>query len=286
MRVGFASFLALGVGLAGCWVPVERGRQMERRIDRLEEENELVTRELEQQRAVFRDRVAAADAKIAEVQKKLDELNATAHRSGADVVARQDQLQQEFRQLRGALEEAQHRVTLLEAQLQAAKQESEGRFAAIGGGRALEQYETKKKLDALKRPEDARGYLALGREQEQAGEKGVAAALYEELAKKWPRDPGAAEASFRLGDLHAAEGRAREAVLAYGKVAQEFPQSERAPEAMLKTGDALVALNLRDEAIGVWKELQAKHPRSEAARLAKARVADFNAKKPPPTKKK
>jgi TolA-binding protein len=286
MRLACASLLALA-GLAGCWVPVERGRQMERRIERLEEENELVTRELEQQRSVFRDRVAQADAKIAEVQRKLDELNATAHRTGADVVARQDQLQQELAQLRGALEESQHRVGALEQQLAAARQESEGRFAAIGGGRALEQYETRRKLEGLKRPADPRGYLALAQEQEQAGEKGVAAALYEELAKKWPKDAAAGEASYRLGDLHAAEGRAREAVLAYGRVAQDFPQSDRAPEAMLKTGDALVALNLRDEAIAVWKELQAKHPKSGAAKLARQRVADLTPKgKPAPPKKK
>jgi TolA-binding protein len=280
MRGALAAVLALAIG--GCWVPAERGRQMERRIERLEAENELVTRQLEDQRELLRDRVAKADAKIAEVQKKLDELNATAHRSGADVVARQDQLQQEVARLRGLLEESQHRVALVEQQLAQARQESEGRFAALKGAGALEQYETRKKLEAVKRPQDPRGYLALAREQEGAGEKGVAAALYDELAKKWPKDPSTAEAHFRLGDLHAGDGRHREAVLAYGKVAQEFPQSERAPEAMLKTGDALVELGLKDEAIGVWKELQAKHPRAPAAKLAKDRIADAT----PPTKVK
>ncbi|HEX8909825.1 MAG TPA: tol-pal system protein, partial [Anaeromyxobacteraceae bacterium] len=79
-----ASLLALLLASA-CWVPVERGRQMEARIQRLEGESELSARQLEEQRAVLRERVATADAKIAEVQKKIDELNATAHRTGADL---------------------------------------------------------------------------------------------------------------------------------------------------------------------------------------------------------
>lgn len=272
---------ALALALAGCWVPAERGRQMESRIQRLEEENTLLTRQLEEQRDVLRDRVAKVDAKIGEVQKKLDELNSVAHRTGADVVARQDQLQQELTGLRGQLEEESHRLSALEGQLKDSRLDTEGRFAALRGSGALEQFEARKKLELLQRPGDPQAFLALARQQEAAGEKAVARALYEELAKKWPKDPAAAEAHFRMGELAVADGRHREAVLSFGKVAQEFPRSERAPEAMLRTGEALVALNLREEAVGVLRELQAKYPASPAARAAKARLDELEGKKKP-----
>lgn len=265
----------VAIALAGCWVPVERGRQMERRIQRLEEENALVTRQLDEQRSLIQDRVAKADAKIAEVQRKLDELNATAHRTGADVGVRQEQLAQELAQLRGRLEEEQHRLLQLDQKLVEQKQETDGKFAALRGAGALDQFEARRKLAELKRPADAPGLLALAREQEQAGEKGVARELYEEVARKWPKDPAAADAHLRLGELASAEGKHREAVLAFGKVAQDFPRSERAPEAMLRTGDSLLALGMRDEAAGVWRELQAKYPKAPAARAAREKLDDL-----------
>jgi tol-pal system protein YbgF len=284
MRRLVAPLVALA--LAGCWVPAERGRVMEQRIARLEDENQLVTRQLEEQRELLRDRVTRADAKIAEVQAKLDELNKTAHRTGADVVARQDQLQQEILALRGQLEEAQHRSATLEGQLAASRQDTEGRFAALKGAGALEQFEARSKIAALAKPNEPVGLLALAREQDQAGERAVARELYDELTRRWPKDPTAADAHYRLGELAAADGRHREAVLSFGKVAQEFPRNERAPDAMLKTGDSLVALGLKPEAIGVYRELQTKYPKTPASRTAEAKIAELESRKAAPQKKK
>ena len=53
---------------AACWVPLERGRQMELRIDRLEDDS----RRLEEQRAALRDRIALVDKKLLEGQAKVD----------------------------------------------------------------------------------------------------------------------------------------------------------------------------------------------------------------------
>ena len=49
--------LVLLLASSGCWVPAERGRMMEQRILRLEEENQLIARQLEEQRAVIAERV-------------------------------------------------------------------------------------------------------------------------------------------------------------------------------------------------------------------------------------
>src|SRR5215208_2003095 len=198
------SAVAVALALAGC-VPAERGRVMERRLDRLEQDAAVTTRQLEEQRELIRDRVAKADAKIAEVQKKLDELNSTARRSGADVVARQDELERSLTQLRGSLEEEQHRLVALDQQLQQTRKDVDGRFAALKGSGALDQYDARRKLEALKRPTDPQAFLALAKQQDEAGEKTVARDLYDELSKRWPRDPATAEAQYRLGELSAAD---------------------------------------------------------------------------------
>ena len=273
-----ASLLALLLASA-CWVPVERGRQMEARIQRLEGESECSARQLEEQRAVLRDRIAAADAKIAEVQKKLDELNATAHRTGADLAVNQDRLVEEVRRLSGTLEELSHRLDLVDQALAQQKSDTDARFAALKGAGALDEFEARRKVEQLKLPTDKGEFFALAQAQEGKGERAVARVLYEDFVKRWPSDPRAADANFRLGELWYGDRRYREAILAYGKVAQDFPRSDKAPDALFRTGESMLALDLRDDARGLFEEVVNRYPRSTAAQRAKARLQDLSASK-------
>jgi tol-pal system protein YbgF len=280
-----ASLLALLLASA-CWVPVERGRQMEARIQRLEGESELSARQLEEQRAVLRDRIAAADAKIAEVQKKLDELNATAHRTGADFAVNQDRLVDDVRRLSGTLEELSHRLDLVDQALAQQKSDTDARFAALKGAGALDELEARRKVEQMKLPADKGEFFALAQAQEGQGERAVARVLYEDFVKRWPSDPRAADAHFRLGELWYGDKRYREAILEYGKVAQDFPRSDKAPDALLRTGESMLALDLRDDARGLFQEVLNRYPRSTAAQRAKARLQDLApAKKAAPKKR-
>jgi len=268
---------------SACWVPVDRGRQMEERIRRLEDENAITARQLEEQRAVFRERIATVDQKVAEVQKKLDELNSAARRTGADVSASQDRLQESFTRLQGQLEEEQHRLQQLEAGLGSFRSDTEGRFAALKGAGALEEFEARRKVEGLRRPAEKSAFFALAQEQEAAGEKGVAKQLYDEFARKWPTDPRTADAWFRIGEIAYGEKRYRESVLAYGKVAQSFPRSDKAPDALFRTAEAMTALGLKDDARVIYEDVVGKYPKASAARKASARLADLY---PKPAKRK
>ncbi len=282
-----AALLALAA--SACWVPAERGQQMEDRIQRLEEENALNLRQLEDQRALVRERVGQVDKKIVEVQKVLDELNAVAHRTGADMAVNQDRLAEEMRALRGRQEEAQHRLDLLEQAIAALKSDTEGRFAALKGAGALEEYEARKKAAELKRPADKATFFALAQKQEQAGERAVARELYEEYVRKWPSDPRAADAWFRMGEISFGDKRYREAVLAFGKVVQDFPRSDKAPDSLLRTAEAMLALGLKDDAKAMFQDVVARFPKTTAAQKARARMAELwpapARKKAPPPKK-
>jgi len=260
---------------SACWVPVERGRQMEARIQRLEGESELSSRQLDEQRAVVRQRVAAADAKIAEVQKKLDELNAVAHRSGADLAVQQDRLQEEVARLRGLLEEATHQFEGLQQQLNQQKSDTDARFAALKGAGALDEYEAKKKIQDMKLPSDKGDFFALAQSEESKGERSVARELYDEFAKKWPNDPRSADAHFRIGEILFGDKRYREAILEYGKVAQDFPRSDKAPDALLRTGESMLDLDLKEDAKGLFQEVIKRYPHTTAAQRARARLAEL-----------
>ncbi len=280
-RIAFALLLAS----AACWVPVDKGRQMDARIQRLEAESAATTQQIEEQRNLVRDRIARVDQKIVEVQKKLDELNTTAHRSGADVVANQDRMQESLTRLVGQLEEHQHQLQLSEKRLAQLQSDTEARFAALKGAGALEDYEGRKRAETLKRPSDKSEFYALAMQQEQAGERAVARQLYDEYVKKWPADPRAADAWFRMGEISFGEKRFREAVLSYGKVAQDFPRSDKAPDALFRTGEAMMSLDLRDDARAIFQDVAKRYPKTTAAKKASARLAEMSKsskKKTPP----
>ena len=271
-RIAFALLLAA----SACWVPVDKGRQMDARIQRLETESAATTQQIEEQRTVVRDRIARVDQKIVEVQKKLDELNTTAHRSGADVVANQDRMQESLTRMVGQLEEQQHQLQQTDQRLSQLQSDTEARFAALKGAGALEDYEGRKRAETLKRPTDKSEFYALAMQQEQAGERAVARQLYDEYVKKWPTDPRAADAWFRMGEISFGEKRYREAVLSYGKVAQDFPRSDKAPDALFRTGEAMLALDLRDDAKAIFQDVVKRYPKTTAAKKAGARLAEMS----------
>jgi tol-pal system protein YbgF len=289
MGVGrFAAPLALL--LSACFVTVGRGEKMEQRITRLEGESKIAAKQLDEQRAIVRERVAQADAKIAEVQKKLDELNATAHRSGADLAVKQDQLSDELTRLRGVLEEQSHKLEVLDQSLVQSKSETDARFAALRGAGALDEFEAKKKLESIQRPTDKAAFLDLARDEESKGEKAVARALYDEFVRKWPADPRAADAHFRLAEMWFGERRYRDAILEYGKVAQDFPRSDKAPDALLRTAESMIEIDLKDDAKAILADIPRKYPNTSAAARAKARLAELTQaqapkRKPPPPKR-
>jgi tol-pal system protein YbgF len=258
---------------------------MEGRIDRLEAQSAEADRRLEEQRALVRDRVAKLDQKLVEVQEKIDELNKAARRSGADLGVGLDRLRDDVVKLKGDLEVEQHRLGELEKTLAELKVENEGRFAALKGAGALDEFEARRRLDGLGRSDDRQAFFALAEKEERSGDRGVARELYQQYAKRWPTDPTAAEASFRAGEILFKDRRHREAILAHGKVAEGFPRSERAPDALLRIGESMIALDMKDDAKAILDQVRQKYPKSSAASRAGKLLASLE---PPrkPTKKK
>jgi tol-pal system protein YbgF len=256
---------------------------MEARLQRLEEQSDDATRLLEEQRALVRDRVAKLDQKLSEVQEKIDELNKASRRSGADLAVGLNRLQEDYTRVKGDLEAQQHRMGELDKTLADLKVETDGKFAALKGAGALDEYEAKRRAEALDRPDDKATFFALAQKEEKSGDKGVARELYQQYAKRWPTDPKAAEASYRAGELLFAQRRYREAILAYGKVAEDFPRSERAPDALVQLAQSMIALDMNEDARSILVQVGEKYPRSDAASRAKKLAAEIP---PPPAPKK
>lgn len=277
---------ALLLAVTGCWVPMEKGRQLEARVQRLEVETKEQAQELDVQ---IREKIAQVDRKLREVQVKLDELNTVSRAKGADLGVAVNKLGEDLTRVKGELEAQAHDLAQLKQQVAEANKETEARLASLKGTGALDEAMARQKIAELPRPDDRGSVFALAQHAEAGGEKGVAREIYLHYVKRWPRDEKAPEAAFRAGQLLAQQGKWREAVVVFGKVAEDYPRSDRAPEAMLQVAEGLVQLDRKDDARGLLEQLIAEHPRSEAAKKARVRLAELappkDAKKAPPKKK-
>jgi tol-pal system protein YbgF len=280
--LGAAAALA-ALPLAACFVPVEKGRQMEARIQRLEVQNVEQQKGIDEQRQAVRERVEKVDQKIKEVQAKIDELNQAARRSGADLGVTLTRLQDEFARVKGELEVAQHRLGEIDKAIGGLRADTDARFTALKGQGALDAYEARQRIASLPKQDDKGALLALAEKEEDRGEKGVAREIYEEYVRRWPSDPKAAEAGFHAGELYFGQKRYREALLAYGRVAEDFPRSDRAPHALLGAAEAMVRLDMKADAAAVLGQVVEKYPKTDAAQKAKARLEELAPE--PPEKK-
>jgi len=278
---------ALLILATGCWVPLERGRQMDARIARLEVETREQQRELDEQ---LKEKIGLVDRKLKEVQTKLDELNTSARAKGADLGVAVGKLQEELTRLRGDLEAQQHLLGQLDATVRSGAKETDARLASLKGTGALDEAMARQKLSELPRPDDRAAVLALAQKEDAAGEKGVARELYLHYLRRWPRGDKADEAGLRAGELLSAQGRWREAVVVLGKVAEDHPRSEKAGPALLLVAEAMVQLDRKADAKAFLEQVIAEHPRTDAAAKAKARLTELfpppkDPKKAPPKKK-
>jgi TolA-binding protein len=260
---------------SACWVPLEQGDIMNSRLDKLEAANveqqkslDDLQKRIEAQEATVKDRVAAID-------KKIGELNQASRRSGADLGVSVTRLQDDLAKARGDLEVEQHKLGELEQKLGELQQNVDTRFAALRGRGALDEADAKQLIDGLSNKDDKPAFLALAQQQEQKS-PGVARAIYDEYVRRFPGDPSAPTAAVHSGALAADQNRWKESFVAYGWVYKNAPHSDATPDAMLGMATAMFQLDeLKADAPAMLKELVDRYPKSAAATQAKAKLAEL-----------
>ncbi len=254
-------FLLSAVWLVtGCFYPADRGQVLEDKVEKLNVQNKTLEQELKD----TRDRQQAA---LDEVQKALELLDKASRRSDADVGVQMQKTVEDVAALHGTLETLQYRLGVLEDAQKKTNDELEKRAEADAAA--------EKKKEEMKRPDDPKEFLKMAADKAQGGDLPLARALYNEFLKKWPKDEGAAQAHFGLGETYFTEDRCREALYEYNKVIQDFGKSKTAPDAYLHTSDCFKKLKMTAEAKLALEELIKTHPKSEAAKAAKQRLADL-----------
>jgi TolA-binding protein len=250
---------ALALVGSGCFFPADRGKLLEARVDTLDDLGK-------QQHAALQETREKLEKTTAQLQEALAQLDTASRTTGANIGVKVDSAIQDAAAVRGQLESTQYRLQELEQKLEKL---------------ATSSTPPEAKKDELKRPDDPREFLKLADEKAKGGEAELARKLYTEFLKKWPRDEGAGEAHYQLGESWRADSKCREALYEFGKVIQEHAKTRSAPLAYLHSADCFKEMKMVAEARLALEEVQKAHPRSEAAKLAKQKLAEL-AKQPAP----
>ncbi|MFT3707320.1 MAG: tetratricopeptide repeat protein [Archangium sp.] len=245
------------LAFSGCFFPADRGRVVENRLDSLVADNVKVRGELAETRTKLEEATA-------QLQTALDQLDRASRTTGANMGVKVDTALQDMAVLRGQVEAQQVKIAELEQKLK------EQPVAVAPTNTPPEP-----KKEEIKRPDDPKEFLKLADDKTKAGEIELGRKLYAEFLKKWPRDDGAGEAHFALGELFFGEQKCREALYEFGKVIQDYPKTKSTPVAYLRSSDCFKQLKMNDEARLALEELVKSHPKSEAAKTAKTRLAEL-----------
>jgi len=261
------------LSLSACFYPSDRGRALESRVDKLEAEKADLTRQLTAEQEKVEALIPQIDAKISEVSKALASLDQASRRTGADTGVQLQKTVEDVADLRGQLETAQHRVQVLEDGMAQLTDTTQKKLLSMQTEQAQRDAEAQKRAEALKRPTDKKGYLALAEEKVKAKDLPLARTLYNEFLRKWPKDTLAAQAHFELAETYYGEKKCREALFEYGKVIQDFPKSKDAPPAYLHSGRCFAQLGMHKESKLALDELVRSYPKTPEARQARKDLA-------------
>lgn len=224
--------------------------------------------------------------------------------SAANLQARVVDLEEQVRDLRGRLEEANHRNEMLERNLEAFRQDVDLRFSDLGAGGAAvapaspgagnAQASTAPAEGTLGQTEpagtsssassgggSAPSVLPNGTPEVQydfaidlmkRGQYDKARVAFEEFLQVHPKHALAGNAQYWLGETYYAQNDYKRAGDAFLTGYTTYASSSKAPDSLLKLGMSLAALDNKDAACTVWGELGSKFPQASPSVVARAKL--------------
>jgi len=301
-RQRFALPLAVVLACAGCWVPIEQGKAMEADLVKLKsaaattdqgvKDLELrAARDREKTRTEADAQAKRIDAKLAEVDSRIDALNRTAHKTGADLGVEIENALTEVARLRGLVEKFEARAAAAEAAAQALRDELTARLATIESkGKQADDAEriTRARQEAEKAeaerkaaeiPADKQAFYDLAKKKLDDGEVARARELFTTFLSKWRDDALAPNAQYWIAETLYKEQKFKDAIFEFRKVWEGWPRSDKAPDAVFKIALSFQGLDDDANAQLFLNEVASSYPKSGAAKLAKERLADLSKKK-------
>jgi len=213
-------------------------------------------------------RYAEAIRDMERLRTVVDEANALLKRNSADLGARVEQQEQDFRKLRGLLAEIQHLTESIE------KSQSEG-LADLTARVAVLDANQQKLIDkvAPTMPDDKEALWVAAQERLTAGQREEARRFFKSFVTRFPQDPRAATGRLAIGKAYALDGKHSLAAGQYQKVLSDYAKSAAVPEATFELGRSFLELKFCADARALFIDVARRFKRSPFAAKARQQAA-------------
>lgn len=224
-------FLA-GLAWSGC-TPYWTGARMQDDIEKLQSEQEALTKSLKEKEAELTQMISSARADVDELNRVIKDAADLLARNSADFGAEMEVMRQELQSLRGESEQLAFKMQKFDQDLQSFKEDVDLRFAD-GGGANL--------------PDDANELFKVSSEKFGAGDMRTARKGFEKFVKRFASDRRADEAKFFLGETYFQQNQFPSAIFEYQKILKDHPKSERLDDATFRIGESFAKMGKCQEA--------------------------------------
>jgi tol-pal system protein YbgF len=246
--------MAVALALSGC-VTIGKYDALVARVD-----------ELEKGRSQLEETIQRDMQRLENLNSLLKDAKDTFQQSGADLLARLDQVEQRARANTGAIEETRFAFDRTSQLVQQMVTFMDQKFGAT--------------ITVLPSnlPAQPEALFALGVERLQAGAGKEARAIFRQYLDKFPQGLNAPEAQFYIGETYLAEKAYDAALAEYQTVYTTYKSSAKMPEALLRIGDVLTTQRQCDKAKAVYDLVAREAGKSPQAAVAKERAKSLKDK--------
>ena len=274
-------FILIGImGLSGCATQAGIER-LESRVARLQQQNTALNASIDQ----LKTEMASQKDKGYDIRGQF---------AGQDAAF--DRLRNEFRTLKGSLEDVQYQANQQNKSVESDIQQIKGRLdndeeklsfndtrisrlETYMGFESADKFKAhvattlpeKKDLNALTETE----LYAVAKQTFDKKDYDAALQGFQTFLKKYPRSKLANNAVFWIGEVYFAEKWYEKAILQYEDVIKKYPKGNKVPAAYLKQGIAFSKIGETANARLILKELIQKFPDTNEAKIARKEIAEF-----------
>ncbi len=267
-RMKLLAALVGASALAGC-ATTSQVKKLEREAAAREERLAVVEMQL-RQRADLAELVAAAEAKVQQLQRILEQATQAVTRNSADVVVEVERLRTDLGALQGQLAEARNEVgatrTSLQQRIEEVNQQIQRVAAQAGVDLGIAESEI---------PQDPAAHFEAAKQAFDRQDYARARGLFRVFTSRHPRHDRADDAMYYIGMTFMQQDRPQNAISPFQKVIQEYRSGDMVDDTLLKMGDAFFQLHACDDARTAYEALIQGHrssPHVAAARRGLATV--------------
>ncbi len=269
------SLLMISLCLEGCFIFMSRdeGDQLRDEINQIK--NELKT--LKEKQAIdqksLEEKVQNFDREAQKLSSSLENIRSTYGDNVADFGVQLDKIVNSIMELNGKYELNVHRIDEIASELKKLKENYQKISTQTVRQEKVE--EKSAKLSEIKRPNNRKDYILLGKKFLNEKQWEASRIIFEEALNKW-NDSQKFEIVMLIAESYYREGKFQNAILEYEKIIKENPRGIKyMDEVLFKMGMSFINISLKEDGKNILEELIKNYPKSKYFSQAQKKLKEL-----------